>query len=92
MIQTFDFEYHLGSGKSVIVEVDYYYSEPDSSSFESDWDYNGGLLIDAIRFYSDTVEILGDDIGVSVAEIAFQFRKHMEDLELQYIMENNESF
>ena len=32
------------------------------------------------------------DIDISPSEIVYQFKKHMEDLEMQYIMETNESF
>lgn len=92
MINTFDFEYTTKSDVAVVVEVDYYYEEPNPHSRESDWDYHGGLLIDGIRFYSGLEEVDPEDINVTVTEIAFQFKRHMEALEAAYIMETNESF
>ena len=92
MINTFDFEYTTRNGKALVVEVDYYYEEPNLLSRESDWDYHGGLLIDGIRFYEGSTEVFEKDLNVTVAEIAFQFRKHMEELEAEYMMETNEPF
>lgn len=92
MINTFDFEYITRNNQTVVVEVDYYYEEPNPHSRESDWDYHGGLLIDGIRFYAGLEQLNAEDINVTVAEIAFQFKKHMEALEAEYMMETNESF
>lgn len=92
MLNTFDFEYTTKSGFNVVVEVDYYYEEPDPHSRESDWDYHGGLLIDGIRFYAGLEQLDAKDINVTVTEIAYQFKKHMEALEAAYMMETNESF
>ena len=89
-MHTFDFEYNHPSGLPVIVEVDYYYEEPNPLSTESDWDYRGGLIVDGIRIYSGIEEVF--DVDISPSEIAFQFRKYMEELEMSYIMESNESF
>lgn len=84
-MNTFDFEYN-----SLIVEVDYYYETPNPLSTESDWDYHGGLIVDGIRIYSGSEEVFGVDI--SPAEIVFQFKKYMEEVEMKYVMESNESF
>lgn len=89
-MNTFDFEYKQDNKEPIIVEVDYYYEEPNPFSRESDWDCYGGLIVDGIRFYSGTKELF--DIDISPSEIVYQFKKHMEDLEMQYIMETNESF
>ena len=89
-MNTFDFEYSHPSGAPVIVEVDYYYEEPNPLSTESDWDYYGGLIIVDIRFYSGIEEVF--DIDFTQAEIAYQFKKYVEDAEMRFIMETNESF
>lgn len=88
-MQTFDFEYNLPNGTPVIVEVDFFYEEPNPLSKESDWDFYGGLLIDDIRVYDGVEEISRCIPG---DEIAFQFKKYKEDLELSYVMESNEYF
>lgn len=89
-MNTFDFEYHVSDGTVHSVEVDFYYETPNPLSTESDWDYQGGLIIDGIRIYLGSKEVF--DVDISPTEIAFQFRKYMDDLEIKYVMENNESF
>ncbi len=88
-MQTFDFEYNLPDGTPVVVEVDFFYEEPNPLSRESDWDFYGGLLIDDIRVYDGVEEVCKSIPG---EEIAFQFKKYKEDLELGYVMESNEYF
>lgn len=88
-MNTFDFEYNLPSGIPVIVEVDFFYEEPNPLSVDSDWDFYGGLMIDDVRVYDGMEEISALIPG---DEIAFQFKKYKDNLELNYIMENNESF
>ena len=61
-MNTFDFEYKQDNKEPIIVEVDYYYEEPNPFSRESDWDYYGGLIVDGIRFYSGTKELFDIDI------------------------------
>lgn len=87
---TFDFEYTHSSGLFLVVEVDYYFQQADPLSIESDWDYRGGLIIDGVKVYSGTEQIF--DIDIPFAEISYQFRKYLENLETVYIMENNQSF
>lgn len=89
-MNTFDFEYKTELGVNLIVEVDYYYEEPNHLSTESDWDYKGGLVVDGIRFYSGKDEVF--DIDISPSDIALAFKKYMEEMELLYVMESNESF
>lgn len=87
---TFDFEYKCPEGNSVIVEVDYFYEEPNPLSRESDWDFYGGLFIDAVRVYSGGEEV--DDIYISGEEIQYQFKKYARDMEESYVMESNQYF
>ncbi len=89
-MHTFDFEYSHPSGFPVVVEVDYYYEEPNPLSTTSDWDFYGGLIVDGIRIYSGVEEVF--DVDISPSEIVYQFKKYMEDMQMQYIMESNESF
>lgn len=89
-MNTFDFEYNLPSGAPVIVEVDFFYEDPDPLSRDSDWDFYGGLIIDDVRVYDGMEEI--SNVHITGAEIAFQFKKYKDDLELNYVMESNEYF
>jgi len=89
-MNTFDFEYQSPLGLSFIVEVDYYYDTPNPLCTDSDWDYQGGFIVEGIRIYAGAEEVF--DIDISPSEIVSQFKQYMDEMELKFIMESNESF
>ena len=89
-MNTFDFEYSAPDGSPLIVEVDYFYSEPDPYATDSDWDYKGEFYIEAIRVYSGMVEL--NDIEIHSDVIYTKFKKYLKDAELEYVIEGNDYF
>nr|DAY73787.1 MAG TPA: hypothetical protein [Caudoviricetes sp.] len=84
-MNTFDFEYSF-NGSKLVVEVDFYYSDPDPYA-DNDWDYSGGLSIDTVRIYSGTDEVF--DVNLPIKEIEYQFRKYLEEKSIEEVMESN---
>lgn len=87
-MNTFDFLYNM-DGMSLTIEVDFYYTEPDPSA-DNDWDYSGGLYIDAVRAFHKQKEVFNIDLPIK--EIEYQFKKYLEEKEIEFVMEHNASF
>lgn len=87
-METFDFETYE-DGKLVTVEVDFYYEEPDRNNRDSDWDYYGGIWINAVRTYVAGVET---SVHVPAQEVLMKLKRYIEDTQTTEVMLDNESF